>query len=224
MLGTGSSLSAEDANDALEVLNNMLSSFSAEGAMIFQETLETFNLVANKIAYTIGSGLDFNTTKPLEIIAATVRQGDTDYTITPYDELEYSMISQKAISGSVPRIYYYDNNFPTATIRFYPVPSAADTFTWSSRKALTSFATLDTVFAMPEQYKAMIIYNLAEWLAPEYERSLTPEARKIAIRTKKTVIVQNEKNEKNVSILSGIPLRGAGSRYSDQNIQSGYFT
>jgi len=223
VLGNGSSLDSTEADQALDTLNDMLASFSAEGALIFQETLETFPLTNNKDAYTFGIGEDFSTVAPLYITAAYVRQGETDYPVTYYDEQEYSRITQKKISGSVPRIYYYDSNFPIATIYFYPVPSASDTFHFYSRKPLTNFSSLDGVFAMPEQYKSMLIHNLAEWIAPEYEREASPTVKKIAAKTKKTVIVQNKRNEKHVSKLSGIPSRGASSQYADQNIFGGYY-
>lgn len=224
VLGIGSSLDPNEADQALNTLNDLLSSFSAEGALIFQETLETFNLISSQEAYTIEVGGDFNTIAPLYIKAAYVTQGSTDYPLQPFDEVEYSRISQKGISGSVPRIYYYDANFPTATIKFYPVPSATDTFTMSSRKALTEFSTLDSVFAMPAQYRSMLVHNLAVWIAPEYEREASPTVKGIAAKTKKTVIVQNDRNEKHASVLSGIPARGANVQYSDHNIFGGYYT
>lgn len=222
VLGVGSSLSAEEAADGLEALNSMLSSFSAEGAIVFQETTESFTLVSGQASYTIGSGLDFNTTAPLEIKAACIRQGSTDYPVSPYDEREYSRIAEKNITGSVPDIYYYDNNYPTANIYLYPVPSGADTFTWFARKPLTSFSTLDTEFAMPGQFEAMITMNLAEWLASEYEREPSNTLRKLAMQTKKAVIAQNRRNEKNTSDLSGIPSGDNSS--SIGNIYSGYYT
>jgi len=225
VLGTGSSLDSDEADQALDTLNDMLSSFSAEGALIFEETLETFNITSNKESYTIGPSGDFVTTAPLYITTCYVTQGSTDYPLQFFDADEYSRISQKDISGSVPRIYYYDQNFTTTpTIYFYPVPSGSDTFTMYSRKALTGFTTLDTTFAMPEQYKAMLIHNLAVWIAPEYEREASPTIQSIANKSKKTVIVQNERNEKHASLLTGIPSRGMSSQYSDHNILSGYFT
>lgn len=223
ILGTGVSLEANEADEAFNTLNNMLSSFSAEGALTFQEIQETFSLNPAKADFTIGIGQDFDTIPPLFITAAFVRQGDTDYPVTPYDEREYSRISQKNISGSVPRIYYYNANFPIANISFYPVPSGSDTFHMYSRKPLTSFVSLDTEFAMPAQYLSMLIHNLAVWIAPEYEREASRTITQIAMKTKKTVMVQNERNEKRVSLINGIPLRGAGSQYSDQNIYGGYF-
>lgn len=224
VLGTGASLDPQEAQEALETFNDMLASFSAEGALVFEETLEVFDLTNNKEAYTIGTGLDFDTTAPLYITAAYVRQGDTDYPVSQFDEQEYSRISQKNISGSVPRIFYYDSNFPIATIYFYPVPSGSDTFHMYSRKYLNSFATLDTSFDMPAQYKSMLVHNLAVWISPEYEREASRTIQSIAAKSKKTVLVQNERNEKHASLLTGIPARGASSQYSDNNIFGGYYT
>ncbi len=221
VLGRGSSLSSEEAVDALETLNDMLSSFSTTDAMVFQETKETFTLTGSQVSYTIGSGLDFNTTAPLEISAAYVTQGSTNYLVTAYDEKEYSRISQPSTTGSVPQIYYYDNNYPTANIYFYPAPASSTTFTWFSRKPLTAFTDLNTTFAMPEQYQAMLKFNLAVWLAPEYEREASAEVRRIALSTKNAVIKQNEKNENNISFLIGIPIGGVSQR-GNQNILSGY--
>lgn len=224
VLGTGSSLSSDEANDALLTLNNLMSSFSAEGAMVFQETKETFPLVNGQFEYTIGIGSDFSTVSPLSISAAYVTQGSTDYTLSAYDEVEYAGIAQKSITGSVPDIYYYDNNFPVANIFFYPAPSGASTFTMYTRKPLTEFTDLDTVFAMPAQYESMLIHNLAEWIAPEYEREASPTIRMLAEKTKKTVEVQNNKNEGHISSLSGIPSGGAGGYNSRRNVLGGYYT
>lgn len=222
VLGKGVTLSSDEADDALGVLNGLLAFLSAEGAMVFQETKEDFTLVGNQASYTVAVGGDFNTIAPLYITASYVRQGDTDYPLMQFDEQEYSRIAQKNISGSVPEIFYYDANFPTANISFYPVPSSSDTFTMYSRKPLTAFTDLDTVFAMPEQYKPMLENNLSVWLAPEYEREASPTIKKIATTTKNAVIGQNNRNEKNLSQLSGIPA-GGSAQYSDNNIYSGYF-
>lgn len=223
VVGIGASLNAEEADQALDTLNNMLSSFSAEGALIFTESLENFPLVGNQEAYTVGPGLDFNTIAPLYIKAAYVRQGQTDYPLEEYDESEYAGISQKSVSGSVPRIYYYNANFVNPTIFLYPVPSS-DTFFMSSRKPLTSFSSLDAIFEMPEQYKAMLIYNLAVWIAPEYERDASPTVMRIANSSKKAVIAQNDRNEKHASLINNIPGRSSSNQYTDHNIFGGYYT
>lgn len=223
VIGLGASLDSDEADQALSTLNDMLTSYSAEGAMIFDETLESFSLTANQSSYTVGSGLDFNTTAPLYIMNAYVRQGTIDYPLKIVDSNQYSAIAQKSLSGSVPLVLYYDSNYSSPKIYLYPVPASADTLYMTSAKALTEFTDLDTAFAMPAHYKAMLVHNLAVWIAPEYEREASPTIQGIAARTKKTVIAQNRRNEHFNATLEGIP--GGGSpAYTDQNILGGYFS
>lgn len=217
VLGAGSSLDATEAQQSLVTLNDMLASFSAEGAMIFQETKETFTLVSGQASYTIAAAGDFATTAPLYITAAYITQGDTDYPLSSVDERQYANIVQKDIQSSVPDCFYYDANYPTANIYLYPVPSTG-TITLYSRKYLTAFTGLTDTFAMPAQYRAMLVHNLAIWLAPEYEREASPTVRRIAAKTKKTVMVQNDRNEDYVSEITGLP-----SRTESGNIYTGYY-
>lgn len=216
VLGTGSSLDANEADEALDTLNAMLASFSAEGYQTYQNFNETFTFTTSKESYTIGSGQDFDTAAPIEITAAYVTQSTIDYPLTAYGEQEYSRINQKNLKSSTPDIFYYDDNHPVANIYFYPVPTSGTTFTMYSRKPLTSFDTLDTVFSFPAEYEAMLVYNLAVWIAPEYEREASPTVRTVAAKTKKTVAVQNRRSENRVSSLSGIPSRApTGSSLTD---------
>lgn len=193
VLGRGVTLSAEDTADALQVLNSMLSSLSAQGGFVYTETRETFNLTS-AATYTIGSGGDYDTARPLFIRSAYTTNGDTDYPLRQIDVKQYNNISFKDIGG-IPDYYYYDANYPLATIYIYPKPDSAQTITLSSVKELTSFPDANSDFAMPPEYEAMLVYNLAEWIAPEYEREASPSVKRLATRTRNVVLVQNKRNE-----------------------------
>ena len=198
VLGTGSTLSNEDAADGLESLNDMLSIWSIEGNLIYTDTAEQFSLVSGTGSYTIAAAGDFATTRPTEITSAYVSQGNTDYILEWYSQEQYNAISDKTTQGT-PSIYYYDGNFPTGTIYLSNVPNGIDSITISSSKVLTQFDDLDGVFAMPPEYLAALKFNLAEWLAPEYEREPSMQVKSIANTTKEAVRAQNTKNEKYVS-------------------------
>lgn len=213
VLGTGSSLDATEANDALSVLNDMLATISAEGGYIYQEDKETFNLVSGQGVYTIASGGDFNTTAPLDIKAAFTTVGEIDYPLEKYDEKEYALITQKNITGYSGGIYYYDQNFPTAKIYLYPVPTTG-TITLYTRKYLTQFTDLDTAYAFPDYYRTMLVYNLAEWIAPEYEREASASVKRIAKRSRNAVTAQNKRNNRPLSRLLGIPSRRGNGSYT----------
>ena len=57
-------LSAGDVSDALSSLNDMISSWSLDSLIVYASTLENFTLTPGSYSYTIGSGGNFNTTRP----------------------------------------------------------------------------------------------------------------------------------------------------------------
>lgn len=193
VLGKGVSLDNDEADDALGVLNQMLASLSAQGGYVYAETKETFNLTGAG-SYTIGSGGDFNTTRPLKIINMYVTSGGTDYPVMQIGSTQYSNIPQKTTTATYPDWFYYDGGFTLGTIYFYRVPISG-TVTMSSLKHLSSFATLDTAYSMPPEYEAMLVYNLSEWIAPEYEKEASPTVKRIAKQSKNNVLIQNNQKE-----------------------------
>lgn len=217
VLGAGASLDETEANDVLSTVNDMLATWSVQGNLVFTETEETFNLVNGQAAYTIGSGGDFNTTRPVKITSAYISIGDTDYPLVSYEQAEYSAIADKEVTGT-PDIYYYDADFPLATIKLYPVPSGVDTITINSEKPLTGFTDLDTVYALPPEYRSAIVYNGAVWVAPEYEREASMTVKKLATQTKTAVKTQNAKNNKNSSVVDAPQQSGT----TTGNVYRGY--
>lgn len=198
VLGVGQSLNPEDAADGLIVLNNMLDSWSVEGGMVFTESRETFNLTNLKGEYTIGAGGDFSTVKPYSIQAAFVTQSTNDYSLQNYDQKQYAQIPSKDTSG-IPTIFYFDNNFPLATVFLYPVPTATPTITIYSTKILNNFANLTTDVSMPAGYDKAIIDNLSIELAPYYEKVSSVDAKEQAKLSKGVVFTSNNRNENNIA-------------------------
>lgn len=215
VLGRGVTLSASDLEDARQVLNNLLGSLSAQGGFIYYQNRETFNLT-NAQSYTIGSGGDFDTERPIAIKNAFTSSGTVDYALRQIDFKQYDGITTKDIGG-IPEDFFYDANYPIATIYLYPKPTSVQTITITSDKQLTSFDTVDQVFDMPAEYEAMLIYNLAEWIAPEYEREAPPSVKRLATRTRNVVIAQNKKNKNYTSTVL------IGNTKPDGNIYEGYF-
>lgn len=197
VLGKGQELDADEANDALNALNEMLAVWSAEGDLIFTESKDTFPLTGD-ISYTIGTGATFNTVRPNYIQSAFVTSGSIDYPLELIDAQQYASIPQKDLSSISDRLYY-DAGYPAGTIYLYPASPSSYTLTLYSFKPLSSFATLDAVFAMPEEYKAALIYNLAVWIGTEYDKPIPAQVNKLAIHTKDVVETQNKRNENFVS-------------------------
>lgn len=220
VIGRGDVLNDGEAQDVLEVMNQMLSTWSVEGNLVFTESKETFPLVSGQISYTIGAGGDFDTVRPSYLSAVYVSQGVTDYSLRPIDNQQYAQITQKDIKG-IPEVVYYDAGYPLARLYLYPVPSSVDAVTIHSFKPLSEIASLNTVVSLPKEYEAAIVYNAALWIAPEYTREASPTVQRIAKQTKDAVQSQNKRNE---FFVSALQTPGVHQRYNNDNICSGWWS
>jgi len=179
--------SADEADDALASLNALIGSWSNDSLNIYARTWENFPLTS-AASYTIGTGGNFNTTRPSNIVEAHVRSGSIDYPLGIVTDEAYNSISYKNLSG-IPEFLNFSNAYPLSIIRLYPIDTS-QTLYILSEKAVTSFATLDTVMSLPDGWERALIYNLAIELAPEYNQKPDPSIVKIAadalgaIRTK----------------------------------------
>lgn len=171
--------SADEANDALMSLNALISSWSNDSLTLYARSWETFTLTSGIGTYTIGPGGNFNTTRPLVVRDAYVRLGGTDYAVGIVTDEAYNSISFKALTG-IPQFLNYDNAYPLANIRIYPVPSSAYPLFLLTEKAITQFATLDIEMSLPDGWERALVYNLALELAPEYAQPVDPSVVNIA--------------------------------------------
>lgn len=178
--------SADEANDGLDALNALLSSWSNESMLVYKRTWENFPLVAGDVDYTIGVGQNFNTVRPTYIVEAHVRQDVTDYPLAIIsDEIYNGSISDKSSQG-IPKFLNYDNGYSTGTIRLYPVPDTSYTLYILTEKPLTSFA-LDDEVTLPPGWERALIYNLAVELFPEYGQQVDQAVYEIAKDSKRSI-------------------------------------
>lgn len=194
VVGIGQPLNAEDEQAAFRTLNDLLESWSVEGGLVYTQTEETFNLVSGQQDYTIGVGGEFNTVQPFEIVALTTKLGDSEYTATQYGETDWAAIQDKADSAGIPEVFYYNNNSPIGTIKFYPIPTGVTSTTIFSRKAITSFTSINNTVELPAGYRRALVYNLAVELAPSYEKEAGVTVKQVAIKSKSNVFSYNARN------------------------------
>lgn len=184
----GETLSADQANDALAVLNTMLDSWSTQRLSVYQILEEDFLLTANDGEYTIGTGGDFNTTRPVKIDDSSfVRYSNIDYPLEIIGVNAYNAQPFKSNSSTVPYALYCDYAYPLASIFLYPVPSVAGTLHLCSWKALQSFSGLTTALSLPPGYRRAIEWNLAKELSPEYGRPVNGDILREAASSKKSI-------------------------------------
>lgn len=193
--GVASPTATQRAN-GLEALNDMISNWSADGLIIPYNTTESLTLVVGQSVYTIGSAGDFNTTRPLKIVNAFIRDSNNDdhavdVTMT---EAEYNAIEIKDAEER-PTKLYYDPQYSLGKIYFNYEPSTAETLYLISEKPITELAALATTVSLPDFYKECLTYNLAVRLAAEYDNQLLPQVIEVANISKNTLENLNSLNK-----------------------------
>jgi hypothetical protein len=164
-------IAADEAQDGLERLNEMIASWANDSLMVFARSWENFALTPGQSTYTIGTGGDFNTVRPTQIISAYVRLSGSniDYPLNLITDDQYALeISIKNLQSNIPYVLNYDNGYPLAKIRVWMVPSTSMSLYMQMEKQVASFASLDDVINLPPGWLKAIRYNLAVELAPEY--------------------------------------------------------
>lgn len=173
---SGETPSADESTDGLNALNRMIDGWSTQSLLIYTIPRETFSFTASKGSYTMGSGGDFNTARPLKIKNAVLVIPTTTPNIERPIEIvnrdEYAAIIQKAYSSQIPLFMYPEGSYPLETLNFWPVPSdssySVGLYSW---KQLSTVATLDTSLSFPPGYERALVYNLAVEIAPEYGKA-----------------------------------------------------
>jgi len=164
-----SSPTPTELNNAFASLNDMISLWNTNNLMIYAIIEENFTLTVGKSSYTIGSGGDFNTVRPVRIVNAFIRDSNNnDHEVdTTMSMEEYNEIVSKTSQGRPSRLYYA-TEYPLGKIYFNSKPIEAETLYLFSWKPFTEFASLSTNVNLPAEYNKALKYNLAVDLAPEY--------------------------------------------------------
>lgn len=168
VLRKNESPSADESVDALNVLNDIMASWSNDSLLCYATVTDTLS-ISPASSYSIGTGQTLNTTRPMWIKAATVTSSGIDYELTIVPETDFQVqIAQKSISSSIPQYLTYNNAYPTGTIKMWPVPSTSLTLTLMSEKLIGTFSALTTTFDMPPGWSHALKLNLATHLYSDY--------------------------------------------------------
>jgi hypothetical protein len=195
VLGVGDTLEHEDANDALDRLNDWIDGLALERLTMFYVARTLVPLASGQASYTIGVGGDIDMVRPTTIESAGLIFDSA--APTPYEkklevatDQRWQSIRQKALTSPYVRGIYYDHNYtpnqpppppattPTGLGRIYvwPVPNIGNTvLVLYTPVALTEFATLDTEYLFPPGYRRFLRTNLAGEVASEYGKQLTSD-------------------------------------------------
>jgi len=179
-IDSGVSASSSELTDAVNALNSMLSGWSTGPNKIFVVTRESFPLVVGTKEYTIGPGADFDTTRPVRLLDAFIRNDITDYPVRIIQASNYAQIPLKNTIAWVYKLYY-ERDYPVGKIILDYVPDTAFDLHLYSHKEFSEYNTDGAdVISLPPGYERALKYNLAVEIAPEYKPDVPPLVMKIA--------------------------------------------
>ncbi|RME94251.1 MAG: hypothetical protein D6773_19790 [Alphaproteobacteria bacterium] len=194
VLEEGEQLSGAAALDAFRLLVDMIENWSLEGWLVPARTFETFTLT-NKSLYTWGTGGDWNSEPPIEVLNAYLSDGSgADYPIRLGQPQEYAALGYKSLSAR-PTVVFLEQSWPLWTARFEAIPYDPS-ITFISLKPFRPWSTIDatglvTSVDLPPGFGLALRYNLAVHLAPLFNVNLTPEVAALARKTKEDVVRYN---------------------------------
>jgi hypothetical protein len=171
-------------------LNNLLAEWSAQALAVFSIQRFIGSLSPGTTTYTIGTGQNFNTTRP-ERIEAWAAYGATGPAGAgkPVDAATFvALAKDRSASGYMIQALIYDAEYPNGNITIYPQPNAYVTtlelWMWVQFTAISDFTA---VVSFPPGYVKALVYNLAVDLGPKFGRPITPDVQRIADQTKATL-------------------------------------
>lgn len=187
----GGTLTTNEQTECLAELNSMLDSWSNENLMIHQLSQTSFALTASQGSYTIGSGGDFNMTRPTKLVEPCfIRDGDGfDSPLKIIDMVTYGRFGLKSTDGSYPEYIAYNYGYSatsTGTVFFYPEPQAGLSTFINTLQPLLNFSTLTHNAMFPPGYQLAIESNYAIHSAAGLIE-VSPELARIARESKAAI-------------------------------------
>ena len=215
VLTGNTTLTDEEAQDALEALNWMLDSWSNQPQAIFHTQRITGDLTSGKNPHTIGPGGDLDAQRPTRVIAASLHVVNVDYPLAMLQADDYESIRLKNLSTAWPVYGYLEQTFPLASLWLWPIPTG-NSIALQCEFPLLGFDRLTDEVILPPGYADAIRYNLALRLAPEYQVEAGPEIGRLAATSLQAIARANRRSQ----TMSVDPMLRRGNRgryivYSD---------
>lgn len=179
VLGEGETPSADQSQDALATLNQMLALWQLENVYVYAQQDTSFS-PDGSVSYTVGTGANVVMDRPPKIDALYWRIGTLDYPITLIDTFEqYESMAQKTEAGE-PLYAFYLPSYPTGTLYLTPQPSTGSVHIVSN-VALPTANTLADDLILPPEYVLPVRANLTVLLCGTYGAPVRPSVAAAAV-------------------------------------------
>lgn len=196
--GAGETSTADEANDALDSLNDLLESMSLENLFVWGTADQTFVTVPGQASRTIGpTGQFAAVARPVRISGAYCTVQGLDYPIQIIGQAEYNDIALKSQQQQIIERLLYVNDYPNGIVTLWPTPSAAVSLVLSIDRVMASIATTATVLAYPPGYLNYMKHALGIMLSPDY--GVTPSEAVIEIARGARAAIKRANKEKRIA-------------------------
>jgi hypothetical protein len=197
-------LSAEEAQDGLESLNAMLSTWRLEGLMAYDVERAVFAITADTQTYSLGPSGTWNTTpifgsnatRPVKIdhmgLIDTTQDPDLEVPMEEMSHAEYQDLRLKDLGSTWPTRWQYSASVPLGSVYLWPKPTVNRSAAVYLQRQLHRFTTVQTDVVLADGYEEAIVNNLAIRLCPEYGRGAGPEIIDVA-KSSKALIRRNNR-------------------------------
>ena len=182
VIGKSEVPSNDEMMDGLQALNLMLELWSARRLIVRGTTQFNNVLTAGQYSYTIGTGGNFNTLKPVTITSAFIRDSNNiDTGLDIIKREEYDSYGDKMITTSRPIALCYDagsaqQSSQMGTVIFYYTPDNSTQYTvfMQMQVQLSDFTGLTSAVTFEAKYGEAMKYELAKRLWREYHENDKP--------------------------------------------------
>lgn len=232
-------LQAEDLGQGVRRLNRILDMYAARRVWAYTTTFTEYTLTPNHQPTLIGPGLtspDFATVnaapRPVRLESCNLVLTDVtpnvDVPMNIRDAAWWASQRVKGISTDIPTDVYYEPDFPSGSLYFWPVPSFAygvrlETWIEVGQFPLTSEGVPNpkAAFSAPPAYELAIVLTLAEYSAVPYGKPLSADLRENARQARAAVEGNNNVSPRIASADYGTRGRPATRPRGDFNYYSG---
>lgn len=179
---------ADQAQDGLRALNDVLETWSNESLAVWGSSLDVFATVPGQATYTIGPGGNWNIDRPSDIAGGYTTWQGVDFPFSLWSLAEYEAVPIKTVPNAFPQRAVFINDSPLAQIILYPTPNMALAVHLDAPRILTQIPNVSTTLTLPPGYARALQYAVAVELAPSYgsPRDLTSQARSTLALLKRT--------------------------------------
>lgn len=175
-LGTGQTISPEQAEQALRVANRMLGKWNTQRLMLYYVNSRTYNLLTTIQDYTIGptGSIGGAVTRPTFVESGQVSLPSSaqNTPLSILDKAKWDAIGDRGATCSangLPQSVYIEYSYPNIGLHFWPVPNNAAGLALGCWEQLTVIATIFDDITWPPGYDDAFMWNLAMALCPFYD-------------------------------------------------------